>query len=389
MGVDRARADRRLAARALRAPRRGRSWAPCGGGASASRSRTSPASRAFGFIELAVDRRVLIPRPETEFVVEAALGLPAGARVVDVGTGSGAIALALKHERPDLEVFGDRRAATRWTSRAANAVAARARRDVRRTGDLLAGLEADAIVSNPPYVVAGDVADARRRAVRAAAARCSPARRARRDPAARARRVPFLAVEHGAGQADAVEALARAAGYAGGADPRPGGHRASGRSGGDADARRSARASLRGGVAVFPADTVYGLACDPANADAIARLYALKGRPPDKPSATMFFDLESLPEVGPRTRALMERLLPGKVTLILPTRRAVPLAAARPVDLGCACRSSRRSGSRSCSPRRTSRAGPTRGGCGRARVDPGRRRSRDRRRRACPARRRP
>ena len=45
-----------------------------------------------------------------------------------------------------------------------------------------------------------------------------------------------------------------------------------------------------GGVALFPADTVYGLACDPENEAAVARLYALKGRPPDKPAAVMFFD---------------------------------------------------------------------------------------------------
>jgi len=73
-----------------------------------------------------------------------------------------------------------------------------------------------------------------------------------------------------------------------------------------------------GGVAVFPADTVYGLACDPSDQAAIDRLYALKGRPPDKPSATMYFDLESIPETGPRTTQALERLLPGKVTVILP-----------------------------------------------------------------------
>ncbi len=87
-----------------------------------------------------------------------------------------------------------------------------------------------------------------------------------------------------------------------------------------------------GGVAVFPADTVYGLACDPENAQAVARLYALKGRRPDKPAAVMWFDrdaaLADLPEIGPRTRTAAERLLPGKVTLLLPNpHRRFPLAA--------------------------------------------------------------
>ncbi len=81
-----------------------------------------------------------------------------------------------------------------------------------------------------------------------------------------------------------------------------------------------------GGVAVFPADTVYGLACDPENAAAVERLYALKGRPTRKPSAVMWFELEAalaaLPELGPRTRALMARLLPGGVTLLLPNPRS-------------------------------------------------------------------
>jgi L-threonylcarbamoyladenylate synthase len=86
-----------------------------------------------------------------------------------------------------------------------------------------------------------------------------------------------------------------------------------------------------GGVAVFPADTVYGLACDPDNARAVERLYALKGRAPDKPAAVMFFDrdraLTALPELEARTRAALERLLPGPVTLLLPNpHERYPLA---------------------------------------------------------------
>ena len=78
-----------------------------------------------------------------------------------------------------------------------------------------------------------------------------------------------------------------------------------------------------GGVVVFPSDTVYGLACDPENAAAVERLYALKGRRPGKPSAVMYFDrdaaLDALPDLGSRTRALLEALLPGALTVVLPT----------------------------------------------------------------------
>lgn len=76
-----------------------------------------------------------------------------------------------------------------------------------------------------------------------------------------------------------------------------------------------------GGVALFPSDTVYGLASGPESKEGVARLYELKGRPPERPSAVMFFDLESalaeLGELGPGTRAALERLLPGPLTLVL------------------------------------------------------------------------
>jgi L-threonylcarbamoyladenylate synthase len=77
-----------------------------------------------------------------------------------------------------------------------------------------------------------------------------------------------------------------------------------------------------GGVALFPADTVYGLACDPANRFAVERLYGLKRRPLTKPSAVMFFDVELavsvLEELGRRTSVALLELLPGAVTTLLP-----------------------------------------------------------------------
>ena len=86
-----------------------------------------------------------------------------------------------------------------------------------------------------------------------------------------------------------------------------------------------------GGIAVFPADTVYGLACDVHNRVAVERLYRLKRRRLDKPSAVMFFDrdlaLSALPELGERTGAALARLLPGPVTVLLPNpERRFPLA---------------------------------------------------------------
>ena len=97
------------------------------------------------------------------------------------------------------------------------------------------------------------------------------------------------------------------------------------------DAETFERCISVGGVAVFPADTVYGLATEPDSREGVERLYRLKGRPADKPAAVMFFQLElaleGLPELGERTRAVLDALLPGPVTLLLPNpARRFPLA---------------------------------------------------------------
>jgi L-threonylcarbamoyladenylate synthase len=86
-----------------------------------------------------------------------------------------------------------------------------------------------------------------------------------------------------------------------------------------------------GGVALFPADTVYGLATEPDSKKGVHRLYRLKGRAADRPAAVMFFSLElalaALPELAARTRAAVARLLPGGLTLLLPNpAQRYPLA---------------------------------------------------------------
>jgi L-threonylcarbamoyladenylate synthase len=91
---------------------------------------------------------------------------------------------------------------------------------------------------------------------------------------------------------------------------------------GEAEARAVLESTVRsGGVALFPADTLYGLACDPLSATAIARIHELKGRDDRKPSAVMYLSplamRELLPTVGPRARGAIGRLLPGPVTLVL------------------------------------------------------------------------
>jgi release factor glutamine methyltransferase len=173
--------------------------------------------KGFRRLDLHVDGRVLIPRPETETLVEAALDLPHGARVVDVGTGSGAVALALKDERPDLDVV-----ATDTSTDALAVARANADRlglDVAFVaGDLLDGAgRVDAVVSNPPYVEDGaPLAPEISRheppgALFAGADGLAVIRPLVEQVATSAAR--FVALEVGMGQAGAVAGVLRAAGF--------------------------------------------------------------------------------------------------------------------------------------------------------------------------------
>jgi L-threonylcarbamoyladenylate synthase len=97
------------------------------------------------------------------------------------------------------------------------------------------------------------------------------------------------------------------------------------------EVERFERALAEGGVGVFPADTVYGLAADAESETGVARLYQLKGRAQDRPAAVMFFDperaLEAVEPLGPRTRHAISKLLPGPVTAVVPNPRGLyPLA---------------------------------------------------------------
>jgi len=180
--------------------------------------------REFWSLELMVTPATLVPRPETERLVEQALSLlprRAALRILDLGTGSGAIALALARERPLCQVVA---------TDASEAALAVARENARQldidnvefvAGDWTApvgGREFDLVVSNPPYVAAGDPAlDRLKHEPRAALASGPDGLDAIRRIAAEVGDIlapgGSLLVEHGAEQEAAVAAILDAAGW--------------------------------------------------------------------------------------------------------------------------------------------------------------------------------
>lgn len=191
----------------------------------ARRAHREPVAQIVGYrwfrnIQVSVDSRVLTPRPETELLVEWALGLPANARVADIGTGSGAIALSLADERPDLQITATDVDAGALSVASENAV--RLGLDITFVkGDLLDAVdsELDALISNPPYIkdselagLAPEVVDHEPHlALTAGPDGLEVVQRLVEQAALR--KIPRIALEIGAGQADQTAQLLAGAGW--------------------------------------------------------------------------------------------------------------------------------------------------------------------------------
>jgi len=323
-------------------------------------------SRGFYGLDLAVDRRVLVPRPETELVVERVLAFAARqpVRVVwDVGTGSGALALAIARNLPQARVVASD------VSRGALQVAAENRHRLGLEdrvelveGDLLRGARGpvDVVVANLPYLRSEEYLGAMpevsqyepRLALDGGPGGLELVERLLAEAAALSPRPALLLLEIGAEQGADAAALART--YfpdravalrrdLAGLDrvvevasrlPDPG-ETGAGEAvtwilpaGDPAAIVLAAEALRRGEVVALPTDTVYGLGAAVFHEAAVQALYEIKGRPEAKAIPLLLADVAEVAQVAAdvplAARRLMARFWPGPLTLVLPARPEVP-----------------------------------------------------------------
>jgi release factor glutamine methyltransferase len=171
----------------------------------------------FRRLTLRTDRRALVPRPETEVVVERCLALLRALerpRVLDLGTGTGAIALALADEKPDARVTGVDTSPEALALARENAELTGLHVELREGGVEVAAEGWDLVVSNPPYVGAEEL-DELEPEVRDWEPRAALLDTGLHERLARVARTRFLVLEVGAGQAEGVAATLAGAGYRG------------------------------------------------------------------------------------------------------------------------------------------------------------------------------
>ncbi len=301
----------------------------------------------FRGLTLKVDRRVLVPRPETEIVVERCLALLDGtATVVDVGVGSGAIAIAIAVEHPGARVTAIDRSPGALEVARENAAALGVEVELlERDAAWIGEREWDLVVANPPYVDPGEIA-ALEPEVREWEPRDALVGPGTTEVIARAglrglRPGGHLVLEVADARADEARGLLEAFGYqdvvvtedlAG--RPRVVEGRRLG-----ASVEDVVSALRAGRPVVLPTDTVYGLCAEPTE-EGVARLYAVKGRRAEQPTALLGRDVDALLEVVPELRGRMEPLLravlPGSFTIVAPNpgRRLPWLAGASPETIG-------------------------------------------------------
>lgn len=320
----------------------------------------------FRHLVLEVDGTVLIPRPETEELVDAALSslrrrpvwgavfgedtertATSAPLIVDVGVGSGAIALSIAQEA-NVRLLATDTSAEALAVAARNAAAAGVESLVEfRQVDLLAGVpEASLhlVISNPPYVATRDLAtlapDIREfepiRALDGGPDGLDIIRRLIPDAARALRPGGSILLEVGDGQAETVAGLARDAGFAVVGIHKdlsqkdriveavaPGATRLT-LADLDASHLSALGAALEaGGILGVPTDTVYGVAARWDSRAGVRALFTAKGRSPEQPVAALFSSVdlirEGLPDLDARAARVLDALLPGPFTFVVAT----------------------------------------------------------------------